>query len=49
MDVSAVRRFGSRLMQAAMPALVALGPVNKLETYSAFANRFGAVGSRAAE
>ncbi|MDE2073204.1 MAG: insulinase family protein [Alphaproteobacteria bacterium] len=48
-DVSAVRRFGSRLMQAAMPALVALGPVNKLETYSAFANRFGAVGSRAAE
>ncbi|MDE3116560.1 MAG: insulinase family protein [Pseudomonadota bacterium] len=48
-DVSAVRRFGSRLMETAMPALVALGPVNKLETYSTFANRFGAVSRRAAE
>ncbi|MDE3117094.1 MAG: insulinase family protein [Pseudomonadota bacterium] len=48
-DVSAVRHFGSRLMEAATPALVALGPVNKLETYSDFANRFGAVSRRAAE
>jgi len=48
-DVSAVRRFGSRLMEAAMPALVALGPVDKLETYSTFANRFGAASRRAAE
>lgn len=48
-DVSAVRRFGSRLMEAATPALVALGPVDKLEAYSTFANRFGAVRRRAAE
>jgi len=48
-DVSAVRRFGSRLMEAATPALVALGPVDKLEAYSTFANRFGAVSRRAAE
>jgi len=41
-DVSAVQRFGERVMNAGKPSLAALGPVGKLESYSSFANRFGA-------
>ena len=47
-DETAVRRFGARMMETASPTLVALGPVGKLEAYSTFANRFGAL-RRAAE
>lgn len=47
-DADAVRRIGSRVMEAGSPALVALGPIGKLESYSTFANRFGAAGIRRA-
>ena len=47
-DVDAVRRLGARVMETASPAMVALGPVGKLEDYSLFADRFGAAGARRA-
>ena len=47
-DASAVRRFAQRVMEQGSPALVALGPVDKLESYPIFAGRFGAVASRRA-
>ncbi len=40
-DVAAVQRIGERLMNASNPTLAALGPIAKLESYDAFANRFG--------
>lgn len=41
-DVAAVQRFGERMMNASKPTLAALGPIGKLESYDAFASRFGA-------
>jgi predicted Zn-dependent peptidase len=41
-DTAAVRRFGSRLMEQGRPAIAAVGPVGRLESYDAFARRFGA-------
>jgi predicted Zn-dependent peptidase len=38
--VGAVRQFGEQLMMTRRPAMAALGPVNKLETYESFAGRF---------
>jgi predicted Zn-dependent peptidase len=40
-DTTAVRRFGTRLMNSVRPAVAALGPVGKLENYETFAGRFG--------
>jgi predicted Zn-dependent peptidase len=40
-DTTAVRRFGTRLMNSVRPAVAALGPVGKLENYEIFAGRFG--------
>ena len=49
-DVSAVRRFGSRLMNSVRPSMAALGPVDRIEDYETFAARFGGSASmRAAE
>jgi len=39
-DAAAVRRFAARIMSAGRPALAALGPVKKLETFDRFAGRF---------
>jgi predicted Zn-dependent peptidase len=47
-DAAAVRRFGERVMATARPSLAAVGPLKNLESYSTFADRFGAV-SKAAE
>ncbi len=47
-DATAVRDFAGRVMEANAPTLVALGPVEKLESYATFADRFGAA-RRAAE
>jgi predicted Zn-dependent peptidase len=40
-DTTAVRNFGTRLMNSVRPAVAALGPVSKLENYETFAGRFG--------
>jgi predicted Zn-dependent peptidase len=49
-DAEAVRRFGERLMSCGSPAIAAVGPVKKLESYDVFAGRFGAgLARRAAE
>ena len=49
-DVTAVRRFGTRLMNSVRPAVAALGPVVALENYDTFAGRFGGSATlRAAE
>ena len=40
-DAAAVRRFGTRIMEAGIPAVAAVGPVSQLESYDAFARRFG--------
>jgi predicted Zn-dependent peptidase len=42
-DAAAVRRFGERMMACARPALAAVGPIGKLESYETFAARFGSV------
>jgi predicted Zn-dependent peptidase len=47
-DMAAVQRFGERIMNSPRPAVAALGPAGKLESYETFANRFGVV-RRAAE
>jgi predicted Zn-dependent peptidase len=48
--VSDVRRFASQIMQSACPAIAAIGPVGKLESYETFVGRFGAsTALRAAE
>ncbi len=41
-DAAQVRRFGEKVMHAGLPAVAALGPVDKLESYPSFAQRFGA-------
>ena len=38
--VGAVRHFGERVMATHRPAIAALGPVGKLESYESFARRF---------
>jgi predicted Zn-dependent peptidase len=38
--VGAVRQFGERLMSTRRPAIAALGPVGRLESYESFAGRF---------
>jgi len=49
-DVSHIRRFGSRLMNSPRPAMAALGPIGNLESIDVFARRFGASSTlRAAE
>jgi predicted Zn-dependent peptidase len=48
-DARAIRRFGERIMANANPTIAAVGPVAKLESYSRFSGRFGAVGAAAAE
>jgi predicted Zn-dependent peptidase len=47
-DAAAVRRFGSRVMASANPAIAAVGPIGKLESHDSFARRFGGA-LRAAE
>jgi predicted Zn-dependent peptidase len=45
-----IRRFAARIMNAGRPAIAALGPISRLESYDLFARRFGAAPSlRAAE
>jgi predicted Zn-dependent peptidase len=41
-DAAQVRRFGEKVMRAGLPAIAAVGPVGKLESYASFAQRFGA-------
>jgi predicted Zn-dependent peptidase len=49
-DASAVKRFGSQLMNSVRPSMAALGPVDRIEDYETFAVRFGGSASmRAAE
>jgi predicted Zn-dependent peptidase len=48
-DAAAVRRFGERMMIAPRPALAAVGPLGKLESYDSFAARFGVPNRAAAE
>jgi predicted Zn-dependent peptidase len=38
--VGALRAFGERLMATLRPAIAAIGPVNRLESYETFAGRF---------
>jgi predicted Zn-dependent peptidase len=38
--VGAVRQFGERLMATPRPAIAAIGPINRLESYESFAGRF---------
>ena len=45
-DAYAVRRFGEKLLAADRPAVAALGPIGKLESYSIFSQRFGAGDAR---
>ncbi|HEY2067953.1 MAG TPA: pitrilysin family protein [Rhizomicrobium sp.] len=47
-DAAVVRRFGERVMATTHPALAAVGPLGKLESYETFAARFGTM-RRAAE
>jgi predicted Zn-dependent peptidase len=47
-DAHAVRAFGARVMANANPAIAAVGPMAKLETYARFSDRFGAGAPRAA-
>lgn len=39
-DVKAVRRFATKIMQNPKPGLAAIGPLAKLESYEKFASRF---------
>jgi len=48
-DIAAVRRVGTNLMNAAHPTIAAVGPVGKLEDVATFATRFGAPTRAAAE
>lgn len=47
-DAATVRRFGRRVMMSERPAIAAIGPVSRLESYAAFAQRFGAGRTRSA-
>jgi predicted Zn-dependent peptidase len=48
-DVTAVRRVATRLMNTTQPTIAAVGPVKKLECAQTFARRFGAPVREAAE
>ena len=39
-SVGALRGFGERLMTTSCPAVAAIGPVGRLESYKTFAGRF---------
>jgi predicted Zn-dependent peptidase len=41
-DLSMVKRYAARVMQAGQPAIAAVGPVSRLESHDRFARRFGA-------
>jgi predicted Zn-dependent peptidase len=47
-DARAVRRFGERIMATDQPAIAAVGPTSRLESYDTFAHRFGASAMRVA-
>jgi predicted Zn-dependent peptidase len=47
-DASVVRRFGQRVMESEQPAIAAVGPLGRLESYAKFAGRFGAGQTRSA-
>jgi predicted Zn-dependent peptidase len=40
-DAAAVRRFGTRVLETGSPAVAAVGPVSRLESFDTFAHRFG--------
>jgi hypothetical protein len=40
-DASAIRRFGTHLLQRSTPAFAAFGPIAKLDSYDRIAARFG--------
>jgi predicted Zn-dependent peptidase len=40
-DAAQVRRYAASVMQSAMPAVAAMGPVARLESHARFASRFG--------
>jgi predicted Zn-dependent peptidase len=40
-DAAQVKRYAARVMQCAMPAIAAVGPVARLESHARFASRFG--------
>jgi predicted Zn-dependent peptidase len=40
-DAAAVRRYGAQVLETGNPAIAAVGPVGKLETFDVFARRFG--------
>jgi predicted Zn-dependent peptidase len=50
-DSLKVRRFGERILRSRQPALAAIGPIARLESYETFARRFGTdtITSQAAE
>jgi predicted Zn-dependent peptidase len=48
-DATAVKRYAAQVMQAGCPTIAALGPIEKLESHSAFTRRFGATLADAAE
>ncbi|MGB8366489.1 MAG: M16 family metallopeptidase [Rhizomicrobium sp.] len=47
-DVAAVRRFAQRVMASERPAIAAVGPLGRLESYAQFAGRFGMGQTRSA-
>jgi predicted Zn-dependent peptidase len=40
-DAAQVKRYAARVMQSAVPAIAAVGPVQRLESHARFAGRFG--------
>jgi predicted Zn-dependent peptidase len=40
-DADAVRRFATQVIRTDQPSLVALGPIDRVESYDKFAARFG--------
>jgi predicted Zn-dependent peptidase len=40
-DAAQVRGYAARVMQSAVPAMAAIGPVSRLESHARFAGRFG--------
>ncbi len=47
-DAAAVRRFAQQIMTSERPAIAAVGPLKRLESYAQFAGRFGAGHTRSA-
>ena len=46
-DVAAVKRFASRVMQSRNPTIAAVGPIARLENHTKFASRFGTLANAA--